>query len=84
VPLHPADFDAHLNIHVAGMVVKKFADTMQFRGQIDGVAVAPPRNLCDGEDHCEDGWPPSVDIPFKILDLSQCNRGCDGARVFVF
>ena len=84
LPLHPTDFDAHMIIHVSGMTVPEFADITRFRGLSDSVAVALPHNLCDGEDHCEDGLPPSVDIPFMTKDLLQCNRGRDGARVFIF
>jgi hypothetical protein len=80
--LHAADVDARFQIHIANLVVADFSQ----RGQFDAVktdeAIMVQRDVCEGENHCEDSMPPSVDVPFIMHDLLQCNQG--KPRVFMF
>jgi hypothetical protein len=82
LPLHAADLDTHLNIRIANLTLADFTE----RGRFDAVktdeAIAVQRDVCEGENHCDDGLPPSVDLPFIMHDLLQCNQG--GQRVFAF
>ncbi len=80
--LHAADMDAHLNIHIANLTITDFAEHGRFDAVKTDDVIAVQRDVCDGADHCEGGLPPSVDIPFIMHDLLQCNQG--EKRIFSF
>lgn len=82
LPLHVPDMDSHLNIHIANMTVSDFAERDRFDAVKTDDAIAVQRDVCEGESHCDDSLPPSVDLPFILHDLLQCNQG--GKRVFAF
>jgi len=79
--LRSSDIDSNLNIRIGGQVFPDFADNALFSSIDVANAIAVPRDICEDGGACENGLPPSVEIPFLMNDLLRCNR--TGSGVFL-